>query len=205
MRSAPDHQVLSVENMVRLLGHLALTGNVTLSCAAVGISTQQAQQWRNRSKRDRKDPRYLITDVFGDDPDIAFCDAWDRALADALDLVRDNVFEMAAGLKRKQVIHQGKPAYLPDTQAEYRFDPLSGLPVYPPKTDPLSGEPLPLLEQLLFPNLSLDVLKVRDPDYRPKTDVDITTAGKPLMVGDRSGMTAEKFMERFGRKLVDDK
>jgi hypothetical protein len=46
----------------------------------------------------------------------------------------------------------------------------------------------------------MDFLKVRHPDFRPKQDIDVTTAGKPIAVPERS-VDMATFLAEFGRKV----
>ena len=62
----PIHQRRSLENLELFLETLATTGMVTKAAARIGISTNTAHKWRNLSKANPKDPRFLLVDPMGE-------------------------------------------------------------------------------------------------------------------------------------------
>lgn len=200
MRNPPAHQVLSQENMIRFLSVYAATGNFTLAAQAIGTTAETVTRWKNRSERDAKDPRYLISDPLGEDPDVSFFNALRAAKDESLTPVRDKAMDMAVGRHAEPVVYQGRIQYVEDTTKDPRVDPISGLTYYPPKTDPLTGEPIPLLICKVVPRMTELILTARDPDFRPKADLDITTQGKPIAVPERV-VDMATFLAEFGRKV----
>lgn len=194
----PSHQRLSTANMEAFLEALAATGKVTIAAARIGVSTNTAHKWRNRSALKREPGKYLMEDPLGDEPPVWFHDAWDQAVRASCSVVEAAMVELATGYM-EPVIHKGRLAYETDpTKDPICVDPIEGTMVYPLKLDG-DGNPIPLRVRRLNVQAQHNFLKARDPAYREKLDVDMTTAGKPIAVPQRPG-TVEDFLAIFGRR-----
>jgi len=188
--------------MQHFLTVLADTGNITLAAQAIGTSTQTLQQWYNKSEAGK--PGYaVVVDPLGDEPDVPFHEAWEAARRVSLHLVESEQVRLATGYD-DPIVFGGKLAYAQDTSQGYKVDAATGMAYWPPKLDPITGEPQVLTVRKVSEKAGQFILKARHPGYKDKAELDVTSGGKPLLVGDAEAMTPEKFMARFGR-TVDEK
>jgi hypothetical protein len=180
LRKTPLHQVLCPEALVKYVEIVARTGRHDMAAAAVGATTSTTQKWRNASKRDPKDPRFQVVDPDGFEAPQSFHEAVEAAWQGWLQVNPEaKLIELSMGYK-DPVIYQGRIAFEPDTTAEPRVDPTTGTIYYPPKLDPLTGEPIPLTITKVSEGSLRFFMEKRDTRYRDKSEVDITTGGKPI-------------------------
>lgn len=201
MPGTSSHQRLSPEALDLFIETLARTGKVTEASARVGISTDTATKWRNRSKRNPLDPKYQMGDPLGDDPVVPFHEAWDQAVEASTHVVESSLVELATG-HYEPVIFQGRQMF----ELDYTRDPVverdweTGEVVLrqPFKRDQ-AGNPIPLMIRKVNVQAQQAFLKARHGAYKEKLDIDVTSQGRPIAVPQRAGSVAE-FLAEFGRK-----
>lgn len=202
MPGVSSHQRLSPEALDLFIETLACTGKVTEASARVGISTDTATKWRNRSKRNPHDPKYQMGDPLGDDPVVAFHEAWEQAIEASTHVVESSLVELATG-HYEPVIFQGRQMFVLDHDQPPIVDRdwETGEATYrqPYKLD-AAGEPIPLMIRRVNVQAQKVFLEARHNSYRPKIDIDVSSQGKPIAVPQRSGSVAE-FLAEFGRKV----
>lgn len=192
-----DHTRLCLESLITYVEVLDRTGRHDLASKAIGCTTTTTWKWRNRSKADPKDPRFLLSDPLGVEPDETFWDACEAAVRGWLDATAvGTLIEQATGYD-DPVIHQGRVCFEPDTSAEHSVDPLTGLISYPPKIDPATGEPVRLVIRKTVPSQTQFLLKSRHPDFKEKSEVDVTSGGRPIFFPAKYAST-EEFIEASG-------
>lgn len=196
-----SHQRLSAETLELFIETLACTGKVTEAAARVGISTNTASTWRNRSKKNPKDTRYQVGDPLGEDPIIPFHEAWDQAVEASTHIVESSMVELATGYL-EPVMFQGRQMYVLDHSAPPIVDKdweTGEVTIRQPYKLDANGDPVPLMVRKLNVTAQQNFLRARHKDYKDKVDIDITSQGRPIAVPQRSGSVAE-FLAEFGRK-----
>jgi hypothetical protein len=201
-----DHQRLSEPNLRIYCEVLARFGSHKAAADAIGCTTTTTRKWRNRSRRDPKNPKYMILpDPLGD-PDeepTPFHQAVDEALQDWCDSdLRETLHRQATGYD-DPVIFQGRQAYVQDTSGgldKMRIDPVTGMAHWPPKLD-ADGQPIPLTIRKINTPILQQVSKAHLPEYREKTEIDVTSGGKPIFFPAKSA-SVEDFVREAGISIV---
>ena len=198
-----DEARLCPETLEKFVETYRRSGRLDVASAAVGCSTTTTWKWRNRSKADPRDDRYHLVDPLGEEPPVTLWDACERAFREFLKSGAEaKLVELATGYD-DPVVYQGRVMYEADTSARPTLDPDTGLYVYPPKVDPLTGEPVPLTVRKVNPASLHFLLEKRDPDYADRKQVDVTSGGRPLVIPGKA--TTEELLAAHGAGVVDGK
>ncbi len=206
--TGPDHQRLSEANLRTYCEVLARYGSKKGASEAIGCSTTTTWKWYNRSKADPKNPKFMILpDPLGDPDDVEqpFYLAADQAFAAWCDNdLRETFVRQATGYD-DPVHFQGKQCWVQDTSGgidTVKFDPLSGLPYWPPKLDPKTKQPIPLVIRKINTPILSQMGKAHLPEFREKAELDITSGGKPIFFPAKA-TSEEEFNRENGATTVD--
>ncbi len=199
-----SHQRRDQDNLARFVEAYAETGQLDLACKAIGITTTTYSRWRLASRADKTDPRFLIEDPLGELPPVAFVDAVDEAWKTFLETKAvSRLAQLATGI-RKEIIHQGRKCFEPDTTKPEMLDPISGLLHFPAKRDE-AGVPIVMtIEEVREGSLQF-LLKSRHPDFKEKSEIDLTQAGGKPLFFPASCTDLDALMKEQGSEYIDVK
>jgi len=201
MSKAPSNQRLCQEALEKYVTIIARTGRHDMASAAVGVTTDTSIKWRNASRANPKDERFLMRDPLGLEPDRSFHAAVEDAWRGWLDTHAEaKLIEMSMGY-RDPIVYQGRLCYEQDTTQDPLLDPITGTIYYPPKKDPLTGEPIPLTIERVDTGSLKFFHEKRNPNYKPKSEVDITSGGRPIFFPAKSASVAD-FIKEAGTEVV---
>lgn len=201
LTKTPDHQRLSPETLAKYVEVLGRTGRHDMASAAVGVTTTTSCKWRNAARRNPEDPKFQVVDPLGLEEPVDFHTAVEEAWRGWLDTHAEaKLIQMAMGYK-DPVVYQGRLTYEPDTDADPLVDPISGLIYFPPKKDPLTGQPIPLTIERVDTGSLKFFHEKRNPNYKIKSEVDITSGGKPIFFPAKA-TDRDAFLKANGANVV---